>query len=291
MPKAAGGLRRRTVSHREVRRGQGPQMTNRVILGRNTSRVIVVGAFLASIAWMLACAPAPVPRPPLPPPTYSFSYEPPQQGARRTGITLALVRPSYEPVAPQASAQAWRQWQVVGQYLQSMGGDFQRMLVARGFTLTGPFDDLNQMTYPDKQTANLTLTPRVFLNVDRRVESTGENEPLAFSGTAVGTLTANAWITFELIEPLSGEKMWIKKLTLSPKQERYTYDYQVSRESQGGRTIRRVSYSRSNDQHVLAKVLEEYYAIVMQTAWDYFNPDEIAALKKMADEVRQKKRF
>lgn len=264
-------------------------MTNRTVSRRES--LVFVGCLLLSATWLLACAAAQPPRPPLPPPTYSFNYEPPKEPVRPVNVTLALVRPSYEPLPAGASPQAWRQWPVVTQYLQSMGGDFQRMLIAKGFRLTGPFEELNLMTYPDKQTANLTLTPRVYLNVESRVVSTDENAPTALSGTAVGSLTVNSWITFELLEPLSGEKMWIKKLTLQPNQEQYTYDYRVIRVSEGGRTVTRVERSNNNSQHVVARVLEGHYATVMGTAWNYFNADEVSAIKKMSDEIREKKRF
>lgn len=269
-------------------------------ISSSVAPIIITVSFVAAIAWILACAPpAPLP-PPLPPPSYKFSYEPPQQSAQPIGVTLALVRPVYEPlegvpVPPQAGPQDWQQWPITKQYLQSMGGDFQRMLVAKGFVLTGPFDDLNQMTYPDKRTASLTLTPTVFLNVQRKITSTGENEPNTVSGTASGTLTVNSWVTFVLLEPLSGEKIWIKKLTLEPAQKRFTYSYKILTTlegPQGARTaVRRVQRFNDDSQHVLAQVLESYYAPVMETAWRYFHPDEVLALKKMADEIREKKRF
>jgi hypothetical protein len=42
---------------------------------------------------------------------------------------------------------------------------------------------------------------------------------------------------------------------------------------------------------VVARVLEGHYPKVMQAAWNYLNGEEVLTIKKMADEIRQRKRF
>jgi hypothetical protein len=168
-----------------------------------------------------------------------------------------------------------------------MKADLEKMLVAKGFKVTGPFDTLEVMTFPDKQTANLSLTPIVDVRATQQpTNSTGTGSAL-FPRRDEGVFVVGGWISLIMLEPLTGEKMWIKKIDVDSLQEAYIHEYYVMQ--RGGQ----ISPSTINDNrpNALAAALEKIYPDVMQKAWNYFHPDEVLQVKKQAEEARRLKRF
>ncbi|MGH8069656.1 MAG: hypothetical protein ACRERE_31325 [Candidatus Entotheonellia bacterium] len=168
-----------------------------------------------------------------------------------------------------------------------MKADLDKMLVAKGFKVTGPYDSLDVMTFPDKQTATLTLTPIVDLRATQQpTNRTGTGSPL-FPAREEGVYVIGGWISLVMLEPLTGEKMWIKRIEVESFQEPYVHEYivQQSRQQVIPRTV------TDTRPHALAAALEKIYPEVMQKAWAYFHPEEVLQVKKQAEEARRLKRF
>jgi hypothetical protein len=102
-----------------------------------------------------------------------------------------------------------------------------------------------------------------------------------------------------MLEPLSEEKMWIKKLDLGVQD--YTYEYGVGQEryqsgyDECGGPI--YGYRDTNDYvydqraKIFSDILKDSYPQVMKTAYNYLDKDEMLHLKERSREIRERKRY
>src|SRR5580765_4546739 len=71
-----------------------------------------------------------------------FDYSPPSRAqAASTGITIAIVRPTYVGKNPVYYVSPFNEMAT------SMGNDFEELLTAKGFTVRGPFGSRDEMVY------------------------------------------------------------------------------------------------------------------------------------------------
>jgi hypothetical protein len=191
----------------------------------------------------------------------------------------------------------------------SAGEDIEAQLVAKGMTTKGPFE-LSEVTYTDKRGADLTVMIHVIFDIQYT------DPKYVRSDTFVGGKTANIYsgnmsvglkIFYYMLEPLSGEKMWIKKLDLglqdfnyefAKEQEQYVSGSHFVSDGCGGgynntdyawRDTGKFIYdSRAK---IFSDILKQAYPRIMKTAWTYFDTDEMLNLKIKSQEIREKKRY
>ena len=183
----------------------------------------------------------------------------------------------------------------------SVGEDIEALLVAKGVTTKGPLV-MAEVTYPDKKGADLTISTHVIFDIHytnpRYLRSNyfeGGERAKVYSGI----MTVGVKVYYYMLEPLSGEKMWIKKLDLGVQD--YTYEYGVGEEryqsgyDECGGPI--YGYRATNtyiyDQRakIFSDILKDSYPQVMRTAWNYLDTDEMLYLKTKSREVRERKRY
>jgi Neuraminyllactose-binding hemagglutinin precursor (NLBH) len=222
----------------------------------------------------VGCATAP---PPVATYTPRFSFPYPAGAAPASDVTIAIVRPV--DVTGLTNADNLSAKNAVA-FNAAMAAQFQELFNRKGFRQTGPFDDLNSMTFPDKKTADLTLTPQVgititapFVNVHQQDDMFGTRPGTIYQAT--GPCVASGFVSFVLLEPLSGEKIWVKKVDVP----------QTAVDCSGERPDGLNDIIRNG----AAYALEQVYAAVMKKAWDYLSPEEVTLLKKQSQELRAKK--
>src|SRR5262249_33011263 len=130
-------------------------------------------------------------------------------------------------------------------------------------------------------------TPIIEIVPDARV-TRHTNATSILVGTEEGTLSVSGWVSLVMLEPMSGEKMWIKRVEVEPVQVPYSRTYTVTTTSNG----QRVEHSRTDSRaDAYTSALNQIYPKVMDRTWTYLHPDEIAQTKTQADEVRERKRY
>jgi hypothetical protein len=243
-----------------------------------------------------------------PPPTvaYRFEFNPPEKASKKTDITIGIVAPVWGknvlPAAinpnpnelltyPNLTAHGGP----VPQELQAMGSDFDKavqkdyegMLVARGFPTMGPFANVDDMTYPQKTACNLIIVPEF---AQRTVATPSQ----VILDLIEGTVTFHTEIVLTVYEPLSKEKLWIKRFTCESKPYLYKVKYNIEavNDSAGNKTgVQRKGITWDNRQAGFAQACMDLYQEFMNKSWAYFSPEEMAVLKQNSDEIRAKKRF
>jgi hypothetical protein len=228
---------------------------------------------------------------------YAFSYHlPPDAVIAKPGsvpVTVAVVNPSYKE---EDSALGTPLFAKVGKGLSnSMGTDLDKILIAKGVTTTGPFPSLSEITYSEKKDAALTLAPKVFITTEmKKVNETRQiynSSPPRTEQDFVMSITG--WMVFIMQEPLSGEKMWIKKLELEP----VTMEGTIANESVphyandgcGGNMV--VGYSAGNVLYdgradAMASAMKKMYPVVLAQFQKYIDTDEMVQLKEKGKEIR-----
>lgn len=212
-------------------------------------------------------------------PRFAYSY--PAGEAKASDVTIAIVRPVDATGFANASQMGTLYVQHATAFNAAIAAQFQELLSNKGFKQTGPFDDLNSMTFGDKRSADLALTAQVGITVAIPPEKMRHQDDLFGTRPGViysssGPCTVTGFVSYVLLEPLSGQKLWVKKLDVPPTE----VDCSAERGGPGLGTI-----LANNAAHALEKV----FVVVMQKAWDYISPEEMVLLKKQSQELRTKK--
>jgi hypothetical protein len=279
--------------------------------------------FILSTVFLLACASSPEPvkvqHVPLPQSTwngqYRYAYDKPlpSQPAASIPVTISVCNPDYKV---EESALLREAYKLVGKgWSASMGVDFDKVLIAKGMTTKGPFPGLDEITYADKKGSDLALTPKVFINTEvkyiggRSLEGgatsqpgqkiyMGEYEPGKHWGMKEYEVTVTGWFVFVLQEPLSTEKMWIKRLELEEYKERGMECYEAE---PSGYMQKNVFYQTGwsvSDRLIMdqkadsvANALKKYYPSIIDKLQTYIDINELTEMKEKVAEIRRLKRY
>jgi len=221
----------------------------------------------------------------------AFQWDPPP-GTKEPSqkLTIALVSPR---VAEESRLGGYEGKQYFDLFVRAIHTDTNRALLEKGFTVTGPFPSLEEMTYPDKKAAPLALTPEVVIVLDETY-TVNRNEDLgmgALGGSRVierkGTLTATALVKFVIVEPMSGQTIWLKRVDIPESSATIEVDLLVDYQGNPNPYHRNVD----NSDAVVVQVLNQAYPEILKKFWNYLNAEEIAVMRKAADEVRSRKVF
>ena len=249
---------------------------------------------------------------------YSFRYSPEPETTDITA-TLGVVAPgvSMRTNAPEGTFDGTA---VHDLYAKSLLTDFDATLVAKGYGVTGTFAKLDDMTYGEKQRAALVLIPTVTLDVRFQ-----DGAPVPYStvrtqtGQHVGNFTlhrrtqysaiptqvsVNGYIELVLYEPLSEQKMWVKKIEVPFQSASATYyradtqDYYFPTvgDALAGRarvvsTATETPARYDGRPNALAEVLQGAYLPQLTEFSRYFDPKEIEHVMGEAADARSRARF
>lgn len=235
---------------------------------------------------LVGCASAP---PPVASYTPRFTFAYPSGEAPASDVTIAIVRPietnagATLPAGAVLAQPSTKRAQVEANFKNGIVAQLQELLGKKGFKQTGPFDDLNSMTFPDKKGSDLTLTTQLGLTLGIPETSTdleqGFGNQVMGGGVMVvssaGKCSMAGNVSFVMLEPMSAEKIWIKKIDLPPTEV----------ECSGKGTPGNFNVIDNG----VAQLFEKTFQLLMEKAWDYISPEEVALLKKQSQELRAKK--
>ena len=244
---------------------------------------------------------------PTEPLSYSFAYTPPEPPSKKLDVAIGIIaadwgKPSVQYTAgfsPQSAERLIKPdlkanigllpqqlRDVLQEFDRAVNKEYEAMMVRRGFN-TMSFKKLDDMTYPQKQACNLVLFPEFHLAIKDQPEDVQVHE-------VRGQARLTGEIVLNILEPMSREKLWMKRLNLQsePFPFKYTFKWTAIANDKG----ETVGYDRSgiewdNRAQRAAGALTKFFAEIMDTSWKYFSPEELMVLKKHSDEIRERKRF
>ncbi len=262
-------------------------------LPRLARRPARAAAALAAVAGAVACDPPP-PRIVEPPyqPRYAYSAK---RSAGAEDITIAIAAAIPKKPVRGSDGKAM---------VEALPIAFQELITAKGMKYRGPFEvesvkdceeARQQMTYPDKQGSDLMLCTE--LNVEAGWQlSPGTFRPEAGdpviingipqpNGTCTITIAYEGKVLFKLLEPLTGETLWTKHVTLAR--------HEASEVGMGATCL---SQPREGEPSPIGPIGNQYRRGLEQAFWEimkgldrHISVDEMVDLKRQTQELRQKK--
>lgn len=236
---------------------------------KTNKKILSVAALTAYFIFLLGSAMAP----PAPPVTEYFIFNPPSSTApTKSKIAIAIMMPtttgsffvSETPMVSDATLS-------INRMAVAMQSDIEKIIIARGYTTAGTFSSIDEMTYSQKERASFILRP--IINLDLIVQG------------GQGTMSGN--VSLELMEPMSKEKLWIKRLNLEQIVGPISYELANVRTPPDMR-LRLVQMISSNSVRLL---LNDFYTPAMGKIWDHFDPREINNLKSDSDKLKGKTQY
>ena len=220
----------------------------------------------------LGCAATKVELPPLHNPSYLYE---PTNGQGGEAVSIALLVPNFEDV------------ETVSELDQAFQGALQRALLAyftaHGFAVSGPFDSMDAMTFPEKKQADLVL--QIVLAYDGnfpQIQRESFTEPMfgttSYTYWANGTASLSGAISFTLWEPLSQQRMWTKEVPVP------VGGVDCTVEKTKNADLVNVTWHNAG-----AKLLEALFIETMRQSERYFHPDEVRLVKEQSLEIRENK--
>lgn len=237
------------------------------------------GSCIAVAMATFACASAP-PRPPAYEPKFSYATAPSKEKA---DVTIGIIAPQFVGDGLEY-LKSNKDDPVVKDMLRGIRTGFNEMLLAKGFNASGPFDSLDGMSFPEKKGADFVLYPEFDLSKGYVIGQARTDQQLTLLGPKVVvlcdfTIHAKGMVSFVALEPLSKEKMWIKRLEIDIPPERLQGTDRVCSGEAATREIR----------DAWAKAHEAMFNQLMASVDKYVNADEFKNLKRQAAELRAKK--
>jgi hypothetical protein len=280
----------------------------------------IFGVILLVMVFVAGCETVPeVTKTEPPPPTvaHKFEFTPPEKASKKTNITIGIVNPQWDKnisIKGEADKQqlldvginpkpvelmkysnltatvgpAPRELvNIATDFNNAVQKDYEAMMVARGFPIMGPFKNVDEMTYPQKTACNLIIVPEL----SQRIVS----KPTKVNVDLIeGTAVIRTDIVLNIYEPLSKEKLWMKRFTSESKPFEYKVRYRIQRftDKNGNYVaVKRLGITWDNRQAGFAQGFMDLYQEFMSKSWLYFSPEEMTVLKQHSDEIRAKKRF
>ena len=138
-----------------------------------------------------------------------FDYNPIKEAtAGGANVTFAVVGTQV------GSAAHATETSILEEFADNMTKDFMEILTARGFGVRGPFDTYDEMNFPDKNESDLILTADFGITLDTsavRFTRVGR-----YTWIPKGRVAVKGYIYLLISESLTNEKMWSKKVPITP---------------------------------------------------------------------------
>ena len=227
--------------------------------------VTVVGIVLAG------CAVHVEPEPPRA--IITFDYLPPETTPGSANLTFAVVG------AEIVGGKYGNPIPLFKTFASNMTKDFGEILTARGFSVKGPFQDYDIMTYSDKEGTDLILTAEVEFSSD-----TTQIRPSSI-GRVTGSIIVSCHVNLVAYESLTRNRLWTKSVAITPIAVEV-----ISRDAYPYHPILATLLENENKFHNdLGRALEGQYTEVLNRIYGYIEPEAMAIVGEAAKKLRKQK--
>ena len=236
---------------------------------------------------------------------YAFNFEtPPPAPPKSVDAAIIVVETEYW----KTNVFDEESYRTIGERLaQSMGVDLQKIVISKGMTALGPYETYDEVVYGDKKNASLMLAPKLEMQITVNyfgpaTQISGVNQARQYENRMSRDfeMKVGGYLTLVMMEPLSREKMWIKKLEIAPvilrgveqweavPEHTPTYGFfgEVTGQKITGWNQGAMVYD--DKPEVLADIVSSFYQTVLGKCWTFIDPQEILDLKATAQEIRDK---
>jgi neuraminyllactose-binding hemagglutinin len=181
---------------------------------------------------------------------------------------------------------------------KSMSLGFEDLMSKKGFIIGGKYETFDDMTYPERKSTYMALTPIININIDKK-PTEQKRHRLYYSEK--GEIQVSGELIIKMIEPLSKQMFISKRINLSDFNIRKPYIHEAQFKSKTSRgfgvgsmisgTIDKASAPsslRDNTDKVLTEALNEFYQKAMPKIEKYISQEEILSLEKDVNSAKGK---
>ncbi len=214
-----------------------------------------------------------------------FDYTPVTQTAPdSSGVTFTVSKGSYKT---NSKDMLWFTYPQFADLENGIKSDLGDILIAKGFSVRGPFDSYDLIPYADKKNIDMLLSPQIELHI--KIKDQKSEVENIWAAPPVNILTGNVEVsgkvTVELREINTRELMWIKNVPF----EEFEFSYRI-----------RNCHFYNKKHHIVfdlktiiitdvAKGVESQYPEIMVTIANLIDAEEMNIVKKQCQEVRKEK--
>jgi len=216
----------------------------------------------------------------------NFDYTPPSGTAPSpAGISFAVDKMNYKT----NSRPLWFAAPQFANLNEAARTDLAEVLTAKGFGVRGPFESYDLIPYPDKKTIDFYLAPTMELSVLTPAEV-----------YSIGEITAevDGKFTLEAREIATRELMWIKTIPFKKFDVAHCLSSITWAAGMGAfvhdETVKKAIVSLDMGDclmNEIAKEVEKQYPAMMTTFYTLIDPEEMAIIKKQAQELKAQKGY
>ena len=198
----------------------------------------------------------------------TFDYNPREATPGSANVTFAVVGAQIDtPVG------------LFRNFARNMANDFGEILTARGFSVKGPFQEYDLMTYSDKEGSDLVLTAEV--------EFTSDLTQLGYTtfSKVKGPLVVSCHVNLVARESITNNRLWTKSVAITPVRVEL-----ISRRAYpSGANLHTLLVNENQFYSTLGRALEAQYTEIMNKIYGYLEPKEMAIVKQAAQKLREQK--
>ncbi|MDD5475967.1 MAG: hypothetical protein PHU03_05585 [Syntrophales bacterium] len=241
---------------------------------------IIVFSFLM----LLGCAVTPpVQQMTVEPYTATFDYTPDTQAApNSSGVTFTISNGSYKT---NSKDMPWFTYPQFADLENGIKSDLGEILIAKGFSVIGPFGSYDLIPYSDKKNIDMLLVPQVELHI--KIKDPKSQVENIWAAPPVDILTGNVEVsgkvTVELREIATLVLMWVKSVPF----EEFEFSYRVRNSPFYNKKHGIVFDLKPIIITDVAKGVESQYPEIMATIASLIDAEEVNIIKKQCQEVRK----
>lgn len=224
--------------------------------------------------------------------TFAFDYTP-KESARSgsASMVLAFIKPGYASNFVYSGNELFRRFKT------GLSGDIEELIIAKGFTLKGPYEGRDEMVFDDKKRIDIAINIEIspaFSSVQGEWSSKYHANISLLKGSSpyytyayTGKVSLTGKINISGFEPLTNEKIWAKSVSI-PNVEN------IPIVTQDNYTTRLTDAQIMEDPLVynaVGKALTAQYDGIMDKISAHFSVDELKSLQAQIKELKSKKGF
>ncbi|MBS1511071.1 MAG: hypothetical protein JST86_09530 [Bacteroidetes bacterium] len=218
--------------------------------------------------------------------TFSFDYTPKQTAKSGSAeMVLACIRPVYGSAFTAPNAEVFQNFK------NSIGTDIEELIIAKGFTLKGPYQAFGEMVYDDQKVTDMAIIididPKFTAAEGSWVAHNAILGPSMTSYTYSGKVSLIGKINLTGIEPLTNQKIWSKSVSI-PNVENIA----IATSGKYSRPLNEIEMLQdAGVYNAVGKALQQQYEGILSKIEAHFNPEEFRSLKPQIKELKARKVF
>lgn len=203
----------------------------------------------------------------------TFDYSPPETMPGSANLTFAVVG------AEIVGGKRGTPIPLFKTFASNMTKDFSEILTARGFSVKGPFQNYDIMTYSDKEGTDLILTAEV--------EFSSDTTQLRSSsiGRVSGSIIVSCHANLVAYESLTRNRLWTKSVAITP----ITVELISRNAYPNGASLRALLVNENKFHNDVGRALEGQYTEIMNRIYGYIEPEGMAIVGEAAQNLRKQK--